>query len=77
MVASTGAFTDAHQDSNGLGTILNCVSGHKAFLVPIDPPENIIVEFGDIDGDQPIGFEYLYSPPGKFGCFVLAPNQTL
>ena len=76
MVASTGAYTAPHQDTNGLGGILYCASGHKAFLLPIkvDVP---IVTFGDIEQDVELGWEHQYYPPYSFGSFVLSPGQTL
>ena len=51
MITSTSAFTAPHQDTNGLGAVLHCVSVWKAFLlpfnagIPIGNFEDVKVEF--------------------------------
>jgi len=79
MVVSAGGFTAPHQDMNGVGGIIQCVSRYKAFLLPYNAGLPIIcIWFNGIGEDEAeVGWEYQYYPLYSFGAFVLPPGQTL
>ena len=77
VISSAGAFSDAHQDANGLGNVVYCASGHKLFFIPTHRPNHLIVNYDNIPATHALGFEYLFSLPNEFGCFILSPGQSL
>ncbi|KAF8315532.1 uncharacterized protein EI90DRAFT_3088232 [Cantharellus anzutake] len=66
MISAVGSVHPPHQNPNGLGISLYCASGHV-----------LIVNFGDVDVQTPLGFEYLYQAPHRYGSFVLSAGQTV
>jgi hypothetical protein len=80
MLAATGSYSSPHQDSNGVGSALQCDAGHKLIFVSLDSLDvsnPLIVRFDDIAFEGALGYEYLFYPPHRYGYFVLSPGQTL
>jgi len=74
LVAAVGAFTQPHQDTNGVGATLYCTYRYKAFLLCYNARTPITL-FPDVSDDIALGWEHLYHSPHKFGAFVLCPGQ--
>ncbi|KAF8315523.1 uncharacterized protein EI90DRAFT_3088223 [Cantharellus anzutake] len=78
MISAVGSVHPPHQNPNGLGISLYCASGHVVFFIPIlEESQKLIVNFGDVDVQTPLGFEYLYQAPHRYGSFVLSAGQTV